>query len=137
MNIYQLIDLMEDELENSKKALFGPMRKVDPDQMLEILDEMRESLPEEVQEGEMIRREKDRILGEAQEDADHLAATSQKEADELLTNARRDSEQMLTSARNESEQMMARAQQDTERMISSAHQQAERIIQEDVYKRQV
>ncbi len=106
MSLLDLITHIEEELDQSLKALFSSMHKMDPDRILEIIDDMRNQLPAEVQQAKQLMADKQRILDDAQMQADHilsharLRAEQLCEQDQIVLNAKERANEIMTNAQN-------------------------------------
>ena len=65
MEIFTLLETLEDMLENSKKVPFTTRGMVDKEEMLEIIKEIRIKLPDELKQAKWVKEERQRILVEA------------------------------------------------------------------------
>lgn len=72
MEIFTLLENIEDILEKSKNVPFSNKTMVDKEEILEIISEMRLKLPEELKQAKWIKEERQRILVEAQKEADDI-----------------------------------------------------------------
>ena len=72
MAIFTLLETLEDILENSKKLPFTSKGMVDKEEMLEIIKEIRIKLPDELKQAKWVKEERQRILVEAQKEADDI-----------------------------------------------------------------
>ena len=72
MEIFTLLETLEDILENSKNLPLVNKAMVDKDEMLEIIKEIRIKLPDELKQAKWIKEERQRILVEAQKEADGI-----------------------------------------------------------------
>ena len=72
MEIFTLLENIEDILEKSKGVPFSNKVLVDKDEILEIISELRLKLPEELKQDKWIKEERQRILVEAQKEADDI-----------------------------------------------------------------
>ena len=72
MEIFTLLETLEDILENSKSLPFTAKSMVDKEEMLEIIKEIRIKLPDELKQAKWIKEERQRILVEAQKEADGI-----------------------------------------------------------------
>jgi cell division septum initiation protein DivIVA len=109
MDILQLIDRLE-ELFNAAKAVpFTHNVVVDEDRMLELIDQMRIAIPEEVKKAQQVMAQRDRVMAQAQEEANRTLQLSRDKAEQLIERdmivqeAQRRAEQILTQARGEAE----------------------------------
>ena len=72
MEIFTLLENIEDILEKSKGVHFSNKVLVDKEEILEIISELRLKLPEELKQAKWIKEERQRILVEAQKEADDI-----------------------------------------------------------------
>ena len=72
MEIFTLLENIEDILEKSKGVPFSNKVLVDKEEILEIISELRLKLPEELKQAKGIKEERQRILVEAQKEADDI-----------------------------------------------------------------
>jgi cell division septum initiation protein DivIVA len=115
MDILQLIDRLE-ELFNDAKALpFTHNVVVDEDRMLELIDQMRIAVPEEVKKAQQVMAQRDRVMAQAQEEANRTLQIARDKADQLVQKdmivgeAQRRAEQIVSQARAEAEATRADA----------------------------
>ena len=72
MEIFTLLETIEEILENSKSIPFSTKAVVDKEEMLDIVKEIRLKLPEELKQAKWVKEERQRILVEAQKEADDI-----------------------------------------------------------------
>lgn len=72
MEIFTLLDTLEDILDKSKHIPFTEKGIVDKEEMLEIIQEIRLKLPDELKQAKWIKEERGRILQEAEKEADDI-----------------------------------------------------------------
>ena len=72
MEIFTLLETLEDILENSKGLPFTNKTMVDKEELLEIIKEIRIKLPDELKQAKWVKEERQRILEEAQKEADDV-----------------------------------------------------------------
>ena len=72
MEIFQLLDNLEDLIENSKKVPLSDKSMIDKEEILEVLKEIRLKLPDELKQAKWVKEERERILAEAQKEADDV-----------------------------------------------------------------
>ena len=115
MSIFELMDLLEDELANSSNIPLSSKKKVDVERVYAILDDMRDELPEEIRKAELLLREKQFILDDAKKQADTIIQEAQQKAEKLVDaheitkNAEQTAEEILTNAQKNSKEMRASA----------------------------
>ena len=72
MEIFTLLETLEDILERSKTVPFTEKAIVEKDEVLEIIKEIRLKLPDELKQAKWIKEERARILEESQKEADGI-----------------------------------------------------------------
>jgi cell division septum initiation protein DivIVA len=115
MDILQLIDRLE-ELFNDAKALpFTHNVVVDEDRMLELIDQMRIAVPEEVKKAQQVMAQRDRVMAQAQEEANRTLQLAREKADQMIQKdmvmqeAQRRADQIVSQGRAEAEATRADA----------------------------
>jgi|HubBroStandDraft_6_1064221.scaffolds.fasta_scaffold1303584_2 vacuolar-type H+-ATPase subunit H len=86
MSVYRVIDKMEAGVKSGVWLPFG-YRVIGRDQMLDLIEKLRSSLPEEVSTAKAVTKEKDRLLSQAKEDADKIRADATTEKSRALSDA--------------------------------------------------
>lgn len=110
MDILHLVDRLEELFNQSRPIPLTHNVIVDEDRFLEIIDQMRISIPEEVKKAQQINSQRDRVLAQAQEEANRTIALAKQKGDEILSRdaivqaAQARSEQILAQARAEAEE---------------------------------
>ncbi len=72
MEIFTLLETLEDMLEKSRTVPFSGKCIVDKEEILDIIKEIRLKLPEELKQAKWVKEERQRILVEAQGEADEI-----------------------------------------------------------------
>ena len=72
MEIFTLLETLEDILEKSKAIPFTDKSIIEKEQLLDIIKEIRLKLPDELKQAKWIKEERERIINEAQKDADDI-----------------------------------------------------------------
>ena len=110
MDILHLVDRLEELLNQSRPLWFTHNVIVDEDRMLDIIDQMRVAIPEEVKKSQQVLVQRDRVIAQAQEEANRTIAIAREKGDQLLERdaivqaAQARAEQILAQARAEAEQ---------------------------------
>ena len=86
MNVEELLDLMEDTLEAGTAVPFAAgKRVVDVDRMRDIIDEVRNNLPDEVRESKKIVNDREQILKNAHVEAESVIQQAEERARALVS----------------------------------------------------
>lgn len=110
MDILHLVDRLEELFNESKPIWFTHSVVVDEDRMLDLIDQMRVTIPEEIKKAQLLLAQRDRILAQAQEEANRTIALAREKAEKLVENdpvtqgAQIKAEQIIAQARLDSEQ---------------------------------
>ena len=72
MEIFTLLETLEDIMERSKNIPFTEKGIVEKDEVLEIIKEIRLKLPDELKQAKWVKEERNRILEEAKKEADGI-----------------------------------------------------------------
>ena len=125
MDILQLIDRLEELFNESKTIPLTRNVMVDEDRMLDIIDQMRIAIPEEVKKAQQLLGQRDRVLAQSQEEANRTIEIARQKADQLVAKdmvaveAQRRADQILAQARAEGENIRADAD---DYVVESLHQ---------------
>jgi cell division septum initiation protein DivIVA len=109
MDILQLIDRLEELFNESKAVPLTHNVIVDEDRMLELIDQMRIAIPEEVKKAQQVVAQRDRVMAQAQEEANRTLALAREKAEQLthkdmiVQDAQRRAEQIIAQARADAE----------------------------------
>ncbi|MDX1600348.1 MAG: hypothetical protein R3191_02420 [Anaerolineales bacterium] len=109
MDILHLVDRLEELFNESRPIPLTHNVIVDEDRILEIIDQMRISIPEEVKKAQQVLAQRDRILAQAQEEANRTLQLAKKRAEEAASDdavakaAEARAEQIIEQARAEAE----------------------------------
>ncbi len=109
MDILQLIDRLEELFNEARAVPFTHNVVVDEDRMLEVIDQMRIVIPDEVKKANQVLSQRDRFLAQAQEEADRTIALARDKAEQI---AARDN--IVIEAQRRAEQILAQARADAE-----------------------
>jgi len=133
MDILQLIDRLEELFNESKNFLWTKSVMVDEDRMLDIIDQMRIAIPEEVKKAQQLLGQRDRVLAQAQEEANRTIEIARQKADQLVgkdmltQEAQRRADQILAQARTEAETIRSDADDYVVDSLSQLQAELERI----------
>ncbi len=133
MDILQLIDRLEELFNDSKSIPLTRNVMVDEDRMLDIIDQMRIAIPEEVKKAQQLLGQRDRVLAQAQEEANRTLDLARQKADQLsskemvVQESQRRGEQILTQARTDAENTRGDADDYVMRSLTQLQAELERI----------
>ena len=128
--LYDVVDELSQVIENARSVPMSGSCMVPRDHLLDLLDDLRETLPAEVQRAGRIVEQRTEILEQAQAEAEQLTGRTREEADRLVAAARRQREEILGTARRQRDELMARAQAEAEDLLARAEEEAEQVAEE-------
>jgi hypothetical protein len=122
-SIFHLIDRLERLLGESWGVPLSAYRVVNEADFLDVIDQMRTAIPQEIKQGERIAQEKERIIAQSQEEADRIVRTAQEEAAKLL-----DDHELIKAAEQRRITIIERAQQEAEGLRGGADAYAHEVL---------
>lgn len=115
MDIQHLVDRLEDLVDEGRHVFGTKYTMVDEERALEIIDQMRISIPEEIEKAARILAQRDRILAEAHEEAARIVQEHRKKAENLL-----DQDSTVHAAHARAESVREQARQEAARITAEA-----------------
>jgi len=110
MDILHLIDRLEELFNESRAIPFTHNVVVDEEKMLDLIDQMRVAIPDEMKNAQQVMAQRDRILAQAQEEANRTLVLAREKGEQLLEkdsivqNAQTYAEQRATDIIGEADQ---------------------------------
>ncbi len=117
MDILHLVDRLEEIFNEGRSIWFTHSVAVDEDRMLDLIDQMRTTIPEEIKKAQQVLAQKDRILAQAQEEASRTIQLAREKAEQIVSR-----DQISQEARVYADQMIAEARLDADRTRADADQ---------------
>jgi cell division septum initiation protein DivIVA len=128
--LYETVDELTSVIENARSVPMSGSCMVPRDHLLDLLDDLRESLPAEVHKAGAIVEQRTEILQQAQAEAERLTGTTRSESDQLLAQAHRQRDEILGTARRQRDDLLARAQAEADELLAQAEAEADRLVTE-------
>jgi cell division septum initiation protein DivIVA len=128
--LYETVDELTTVIENARSLPMSSTCMVPRDHLLDLLDELRESLPEEVQQAGAIVEQRTEILQQAQAEAERLTGRTRSESEQVIGTARRQREELIGTARRQRDELITAAQAEADDLLTRAEAEAERLVQE-------
>jgi len=135
MDLDELLDQLETVVERGERFwhLFGGRAMVRADDVYELINRIRASIPEDVRQVQDGGRERDRIIEEAHQERAKIIEAAKEQArllldnDQLVIEAQRRRDDILERARIEAEGIEADAEQYAQSIIDKLSEYLERI----------
>jgi vacuolar-type H+-ATPase subunit H len=105
MDVLVLIDKLDDLVHNAKAVPLTDQVRIDREEIYEILDQMRATIPEEIKQARWIVKERQEMLAEAKREAERIVREAREQqsrliADEEITKqAERAADEIVEEAR--------------------------------------
>src|SRR5256886_8219433 len=80
MDVLVLIDKLDDLVHNAKAVPLTDQVRIDREEIYDILDQMRATIPEEIKQARWIVKERQEMLAEANREQDRLLQESREQA---------------------------------------------------------
>ena len=106
MDVLVLIDKLDDTIHNAKPVPLTDQVRVDKEEVYDILDQMRATIPEEIKQARWIVKERQEMLAEAKREAERLIAEAREQAEreasqqEVVKLAERQAHELMEQARS-------------------------------------
>ena len=117
MDILHLVDRLEELLNQSRPFLWTHNVFVDEDRMLDIIDQMRVAIPDEVKKATQLLAQRDRVLAQAQEEANRTLAIAREKSEQLV-----ERDAIVQAAQARADQIMSQVQLEVAKTRKEADQ---------------
>lgn len=122
MSIYRVIDRLEEYVREGTLLPFG-RRILSAERLMELIEKMRATLPEEVGRAKMIAKDKERMLREAQERAQEIVSEASQHHAQMV-----DNHEIVQQARTTAEVLLKEAEERAELVRQGADQYAAAVL---------
>lgn len=120
-----LLNDLEEELFAGRAIPMTGKVIVERDQILYLLDQMRDTLPKAILQAEQIKRQETQIIEEARNRSDQFVARAQREAEGLI-----EEERIVIKARERAQQIIEQAEDEANRQRASVQAHVENLRRE-------
>lgn len=126
MDILQLIEEIEEMIDNAGSVPLTKKVMVDADEITEILNEMRQKLPDVIREAKVITEDRSGILDDAKKSAEQTRQAALNDADRIRNEAQQQMQRMINehditkNAENVSKDILAKAEQNARNVTLQA-----------------
>jgi vacuolar-type H+-ATPase subunit H len=121
MEILNLIDKLERMATRAKRMPITGRAMIDAEKLVELIDQMRLTVPRNVQEAQEVLDRREQIVSQTMLDARRIRATAETDARALV-----DESELVKSAKKRAEEMLAEAALRAERIIAAGETEARR-----------
>ncbi len=125
MDILHLVDRLEELFNESRPIWLTHSVIVDEDRMLDLIDQMRVAIPEEIKKAQQIITQRDRITAQAKEEANRTIALAREKAEKQL-----EDNEIIQSAKVRADQIIDQAHKE----VAVSQQEADKYILDTLTK---
>lgn len=125
IDILYLVDRLEAAINKGTAVPFSNKRMIDEDECLDIIDQLRVAVPEEIKQSRRVTQEKDRILAQAKEEADRIVQMARDESTRMA-----DMSEVVKTAQARAQAIMAQADVDAKGTRAGADDYANQVLTE-------
>ena len=123
MDIQFLVERLEALVVNARKLPMTSQVILEQAAVLDVIDQMRVAIPEEVRQARRVNQETDQMLAKAREEAEQIIGAAQEQAALLLQD-----QSVLREAESRAEEMRGRAQAKADETMRGADQYASDVL---------
>jgi cell division septum initiation protein DivIVA len=149
--VYRVFEALDELVTILEEARGVPMTSgcvVPRGDVLELLDEVRDAIPGELDDAQDVLDRRDELVGKAQHEAEQILNKAEAQAEELVRDTQAEAERVLAEARERADRMISDAEAEAQRtvdqgraeyedLVGRSHDEAERMLQagRDAYER--
>ena len=123
MDIQFLVERLEGLVVNARKVPMTSQVILEQATVLDLIDQLRLAIPEEVRQARRINQESDRVLARAREEAEQIIGAAQEQAALLLQD-----QSILREAESKAHELVERAESKAEETMRGADQYASDVL---------
>lgn len=111
MDILHLVDRLEELFNESRPIFFTHSVIINEDKILDIIDQMRVTIPEEMKKAQQVLVQRDRLLAQAQEEANRTIAMAREKSERML-----ERDAVTQAAKVQADEIISKALSDSEKI---------------------
>jgi cell division septum initiation protein DivIVA len=131
MDVHDKLDELTVLVEEARSMPMSASCIVHRGDVLALLDDVRELLPEEFRHAELLLQDREAVVDEGKREADRMLEDARGESEDLLASARAEADELLTRARAEADRLIEEAQAESARLVDATTVVAEAQRQAD------
>ena len=123
MEIFELFDNLEELIAEAGRIPLTGKVVVNEDELIEVIEQIRNSLPDELRQARWVLKERKRIIADAENEAREIVQQAKDYTAKL------DDENEITKlARQQAEEILLKAQEEAREIRLGSHAYAERVL---------
>ena len=124
----ELLEELEQIVKDAKQSLIGNRCSIDKAEVLGIINDLMEALPDEIKRARAITTDAKTIINDAKEDAQHCIEEAEAEADDIVKKAQMDADRQTRAAQEKAENTIARAEAEADAIINEAERKSAEMV---------
>lgn len=124
MKFKELIDELEEVIEDASKIPLSNKCMIDKEEIFNIIQQIRLTYPEDIKQAEYVRKERDRILQDAEKESNIITENAKAKVAKLVNDS-----EIIKIAKEKATEILQDATKNAQQMLSDAEEQV-RAIQE-------
>lgn len=128
VDIFRLLDELEELPEKAKHLPLRTLIGFDQDQFYYLVLKIRANLPDDMKKAQRVARDSERIVDEARDVATQQLESGRMEAGRIQEEARAEAKQVTDRAQAQSQKIIQEARQQAEKMLEEAQKESARLI---------
>ena len=125
MDIQHLVDRLEDLIDEGRHWPLTKFTLIDEERALEIIDQMRISIPEQIEKATRIVNQRDRLIQQANEEATRMIDLARQKGEELI-----ERDAIMQSAKMRADNIIRQAQQAADQQRDDADTYVIQVLKE-------
>ena len=123
MDLLSALNELEELIENSGRVPLTRKVMVNEDSILDLLDRIRTTIPEESRQAKWIIQEREKVMSESQKEARRIVENAQKQVEKQAEDS-----EVVRKAKAVAEEIIARAERTAQEMREGAREYADEIL---------
>ena len=123
MEVLEIIDMLEDVVEKSMAIPFAGRAIVDREELLDLIQEIRLNLPDDLKQAKWMKEERQRILDEANKEAESIVKNAEEKMASLI-----DDHEITQKAYAQANEIIAAAQNNARELRLGTKQYADDVM---------
>jgi cell division septum initiation protein DivIVA len=125
VDVLVLIDKLDELVQNAKGVPMTDQVRIDREEIWEIIDQMRSTIPEEIKQARWIVKERQEMLAEAKREAERLVGEAREQAaqaasqQEIVRLAERQAQELLDEARGKEREIRLGAEDYADEILNT------------------
>lgn len=134
MDVLVLIDKLDDLIHNARSVPLTDSVMLDREEIYDLLDQMRSTIPEEIKQARWIVKERQEMLAEAKTEAERIQAEAQEKAEqaasetEVVHLAEKNAQKIIEDARDREREIRLGAEDYADEVLNNLEVNLEKFL---------